>query len=184
VRVGEAAASRHPARAPALLDGEGFVVLVNPGAGVDGEHPGVELAAVWPAARQVFAEPGGDVTKHLEAELNASDQPVRALGVAGGDGTVAAVASVAARRRLPLVVVPAGTLNHFARDVGVTDLLDAVEAVRDGSAVAVTWVRCRSTTCHHTGLSTPRASAVIPTWCSYGSAGNHTGASGRRRPSP
>lgn len=137
LRVGEAAASRHPARAPALPDGEGLVVLVNPGSGVDGEHPGVELAAVWPAARQVFAEPGSDVTKQLEAELDASDQPVRALGVAGGDGTVAAVAAVAARQQLPLVVVPAGTLNHFARDIGVTDLLDAVEAVRDGSAVAV-----------------------------------------------
>jgi diacylglycerol kinase family enzyme len=33
--------------------------------------------------------------------------------------------------------VPAGTLNHFARDIGVTELSDAVKAVHDGSAVAV-----------------------------------------------
>jgi undecaprenyl-diphosphatase len=138
LRVGDAAASRHLARVPALPAGEGLVVLVNPGSGVDGEHPGTELAAAWPAARQVFTEPGGDLTKQLEAELDASDQPpVRALGVAGGDGTVAAVAAVAADRGLPLVVVPAGTLNHFARDIGVTEVSDAVEAVRAGSAMTV-----------------------------------------------
>ncbi|MGH3996071.1 MAG: diacylglycerol/lipid kinase family protein, partial [Pseudonocardiaceae bacterium] len=59
------------------------------------------------------------------------------VGVVGGDGTVAAVAAVAADRGLPLVVVPAGTLNHFARDIGVTTLSDSVEAVRAGSAMAV-----------------------------------------------
>lgn len=135
--VGESAECRHVARVPALPDGEGLVVLVNPGSGIDGEHPGAELAAAWPAARQVFAEPDGDLTKQLEAELDAAEAPVRALGVAGGDGTVAAVAAVAAGRKLPLVVVPAGTLNHFARDIGVTELSDAVEAVHDRSAVAV-----------------------------------------------
>jgi diacylglycerol kinase family enzyme len=41
------------------------------------------------------------------------------LGVAGGDGSVAAVASVAVERELPLMVVPVGTLNHFARDLGL-----------------------------------------------------------------
>src|SRR3954452_2316883 len=41
------------------------------------------------------------------------------LGVAGGDGTVSAVAAVAAGADLPLLVVPAGTRNHFARDLGL-----------------------------------------------------------------
>lgn len=41
------------------------------------------------------------------------------LGVAGGDGTVSAVAAVAAEARRPLVVIPAGTRNHFARDLGL-----------------------------------------------------------------
>jgi len=41
------------------------------------------------------------------------------LGVAGGDGTVAAVAAVAADTDRPLVVIPAGTRNHFARDLGL-----------------------------------------------------------------
>ncbi|MDQ3764469.1 MAG: phosphatase PAP2 family protein [Actinomycetota bacterium] len=137
LRVGESAESRHLVQAPPLPDGEGLVVLVNPNSGPDGEDPGARLAVAWPAARQVFTELGGDVAKQLETELDATDQPVRALGVAGGDGTVAVVAAVAASWRLPLVVVPAGTLNHFARDIGVTGLPDAVEAVQHGSAVAV-----------------------------------------------
>jgi len=41
------------------------------------------------------------------------------LGVAGGDGSLAAVAEVAIERDLPFVVVPFGTRNHFARDLGL-----------------------------------------------------------------
>src|SRR5207244_7920258 len=42
-----------------------------------------------------------------------------ALGVAGGDGSLAAVAAVAIERDLPFVCIPAGTRNHFARDLGL-----------------------------------------------------------------
>jgi diacylglycerol kinase family enzyme len=42
-----------------------------------------------------------------------------ALGVAGGDGSLAAVAEVAIERDLPFVCVPFGTRNHFARDLGL-----------------------------------------------------------------
>jgi undecaprenyl-diphosphatase len=38
---------------------------------------------------------------------------------------------------LPLVVVPTGTLNHFARDIGVYDLQEVVDATKAGEAVAV-----------------------------------------------
>jgi predicted polyphosphate/ATP-dependent NAD kinase len=41
------------------------------------------------------------------------------LGVAGGDGSLAAVAAVAIEAELPFVCVPAGTRNHFARDLGL-----------------------------------------------------------------
>jgi diacylglycerol kinase family enzyme len=44
---------------------------------------------------------------------------VDVLGAAGGDGTVASVAAVAIERDLPFVVVPYGTRNHFARDLGL-----------------------------------------------------------------
>jgi diacylglycerol kinase family enzyme len=51
------------------------------------------------------------------------------LGVAGGDGTLAAVAGVAIERDLPFVCIPFGTRNHFARDLGVkADPLAALAA--------------------------------------------------------
>jgi diacylglycerol kinase family enzyme len=42
-----------------------------------------------------------------------------ALGIAGGDGSLGAVAEVAIERELPFVCVPYGTRNHFARDLGL-----------------------------------------------------------------
>ena len=41
------------------------------------------------------------------------------LGMAGGDGSLAAVASVAIEQDIPFVCIPFGTRNHFARDVGL-----------------------------------------------------------------
>jgi len=52
----------------------------------------------------------------------------------GGDGTVSAVAAGLAGTAMPLAVVPLGTLNHFARDLGMPlELGDAVRAIRDGA---------------------------------------------------
>jgi diacylglycerol kinase family enzyme len=42
-----------------------------------------------------------------------------ALGIAGGDGSLGAVAAVAIERDLPFACIPFGTRNHFARDVGL-----------------------------------------------------------------
>jgi undecaprenyl-diphosphatase len=50
---------------------------------------------------------------------------------------VASAAAVALEHGLPLAVLPAGTLNHFARDVGVETAGDVADAVRSGSAVQV-----------------------------------------------
>jgi diacylglycerol kinase family enzyme len=52
------------------------------------------------------------------AEL-ARKAPDGPLGIAGGDGSLARVAEVALERDVPFVVVPSGTFNHFARDVGL-----------------------------------------------------------------
>jgi diacylglycerol kinase family enzyme len=53
-----------------------------------------------------------------------------ALGIAGGDGSLAPVAEVAIERSVPFVCIPFGTRNHFARDVGLDrdDPLGALEA--------------------------------------------------------
>jgi diacylglycerol kinase family enzyme len=57
-----------------------------------------------------------------------------ALGVAGGDGSLAVVAAAALVHGLPFVCVPAGTRNHFALDLGVDrrDLVGSLEAFTDG----------------------------------------------------
>jgi diacylglycerol kinase family enzyme len=57
-----------------------------------------------------------------------------ALAMAGGDGSQAIVAAVAAERDLPYACVPAGTRNHFALDLGVDrdDVVGALDAFVDG----------------------------------------------------
>jgi diacylglycerol kinase family enzyme len=59
-----------------------------------------------------------------------------ALGIAGGDGSLAPVADAAIERGLPFVCIPLGTHNHFARDAGIDrndpiGALDAFSAQRD-----------------------------------------------------
>ncbi|MBB5954100.1 undecaprenyl-diphosphatase [Saccharothrix tamanrassetensis] len=123
----DAATARDHASLEALVDGEGLVVVVNPNSGLGGD-PTEDICREWPKARVVSID---------ELDTAVADHGPRALGVAGGDGTVAAVAAAAAAHRLPLVLVPAGTLNHFARDVGVTGLEDAARAVAAGDGALV-----------------------------------------------
>ncbi|MFL6080282.1 MAG: diacylglycerol/lipid kinase family protein [Ornithinibacter sp.] len=56
------------------------------------------------------------------------------IGMAGGDGSQALVASVASRHGIPMVVIPAGTRNHFALDLGMdrADVVGALDAYTDG----------------------------------------------------
>ena len=56
------------------------------------------------------------------------------LAMAGGDGSQATVAAIAARENLPYACIPAGTRNHFALDLGVDrdDVIGALDAFVDG----------------------------------------------------
>ena len=136
-------APEEPAGAPARLthladrpgsDGEGLVVVANPGAGPTfGPDTAEALRAELPAVQVVEREPDDDLTHTLEKAAAGAT----VLGVCGGDGSVNAAAAVARRLGEPLVVVPGGTLNHFARDLGLHDVSDVVEAVRAGHTVAV-----------------------------------------------
>ena len=105
-------------------------LLVNPRSGdesptaaelrEEAERLGVETHALGP----------GDDARALARE--AADQEAPALGMAGGDGSLAAVAEVALERDLPFVAVPFGTRNHFARDLGLDrdDPLGSLAAFR------------------------------------------------------
>ena len=71
----------------------------------------------------------------LEALVRgAVDRGADGLAMAGGDGSQAVVAAIAAERELPYACIPAGTRNHFALDLGVDrdDVVGALDAFVDG----------------------------------------------------
>jgi diacylglycerol kinase family enzyme len=74
--------------------------------------------------------PGDDL---LVLARQAIDRGADVIGMAGGDGSQALVASVAAERGVAMVVVPAGTRNHLALDLGIDreDVVGALDAYRD-----------------------------------------------------
>ncbi len=117
------------ATAPALPTGRGLAVIVNDASG-SSDGSAESIIAALPDARILRWDPETD----LEALIDGD--PI-ALGVAGGDGTVAAVAAVAHRRGLPLAVFPAGTLNHFAKALALKKDKDTVRAVVAGTAGGV-----------------------------------------------
>jgi diacylglycerol kinase family enzyme len=79
----------------------------------------------------VELSPGDDL---WELTRNAVAHGADALAMAGGDGSQAIVAAVAAEEGLPYACIPAGTRNHFALDLGVDrdDVVGALEAFVDG----------------------------------------------------
>lgn len=84
-------------------------------------------------------ERGVDATAHLceGAQLTAKARELATTGVdavvaAGGDGTVSAVAAGLAGSEVALGVVPLGTLNHFAKDLGLGEVDLALDAVAAG----------------------------------------------------
>lgn len=90
-------------------------------------------------AREARARGVEPVELHLDDDLgklvhDAIENGADAVGVAGGDGTQAIVAAIAAERGLPYVCVPAGTRNHFALDLGVDrdDVVGALDAFTKG----------------------------------------------------
>ncbi|SDF63331.1 bifunctional phosphatase PAP2/diacylglycerol kinase family protein [Klenkia brasiliensis] len=134
VRPSTPAKVRDTERAPALPRGEGLVVAVNPRSGRSDYDPSADITAMLPAARVVEVDEEHSVTDVLTEAVRSG---ALALGVAGGDGSVAAAAAVALEHGLPLAVLPAGTLNHFARDVGVATPGEAAAAVEAGDGVVV-----------------------------------------------
>jgi diacylglycerol kinase family enzyme len=110
-----------PAPLPVLLNGSS-------GTG-HGEDAARRIAEAFRAAG---GEARIEIARHGE-DLSALATRIRQekhdrVVAAGGDGTVSAVASVLAGSGVALAVLPMGTLNHFARDLGVPD--DVGQAAR------------------------------------------------------
>lgn len=101
----------------------------------------MDLEALCAQATQIFAaqEHALDCRivsgKDVECELAAAaeDAGVEAVIAGGGDGTISAAASVAFKSGKPLGVLPAGTMNLFARAIGMpVDLGEALEVIAAG----------------------------------------------------
>ena len=119
--------------APALPDGDGLVLVVNTGGGSADTADAVEklLSERLPRAEVVR-------TDDLEPALRSAASRAKVLGIMGGDGSVNCAAGIALAAGLPLAVVPGGTLDHFAGELGIAAAEDTADAVKRGSAVCVT----------------------------------------------
>ena len=79
----------------------------------------------------IVLQPGDDLLALAEGAIARGTD---VIGMAGGDGSQALVATVAARRDVAHVCIPAGTRNHFALDLGLDreDVVGALDAFTDG----------------------------------------------------
>ena len=105
----------HPAEPPARHP----YLIMNPKSGggkvekFDLKSKAEELGA------EVFLIDGAEPVDVAKVAREAVAQGADLLGVAGGDGTQALVAGIAAEHGIPFVVISAGTRNHFALDLGL-----------------------------------------------------------------
>ncbi|MGW4424283.1 phosphatase PAP2 family protein [Streptosporangium sp. NPDC004631] len=134
-RAAEAGQARAAVTAPsARFDpgGAGVVAVVNDAAG-NGTGTAGLLREALPGAEVVEPDPEAD----LRPVMREAATRAVVLAVAGGDGTVACAVREALAAEVPLLVVPAGTLDHFARTLGLQTAGDAVGAYRAGELAAV-----------------------------------------------
>ena len=112
-----------------------IVAILNAGSGTARD------ASLPDTLRQLFGHAGVDVdVRPVEAgaDLGAEIEAAKAAGAdlivaAGGDGTVSAVAAALVDGDIALGVLPVGTLNHFAKDLGIPlELPKAVQAIVGG----------------------------------------------------
>ncbi|WEK05079.1 MAG: diacylglycerol kinase family protein [Candidatus Devosia phytovorans] len=106
----------------------------------------MDLEAFCTTAQQIFERHGDTLDcrivegKAIERALQkaADDPKADALIAGGGDGTISAAAAIAFRSGVPLAVLPAGTMNLFARALKMPLTLEAaLEAIADGEVGTV-----------------------------------------------
>ncbi len=131
--TGEPAAREPGSSSVAAAAGGGAAVLIINLKSGGGKAERFQLAdeARRRGIEPVILEPHHDL---LQLAEDAVDRGARVIGMAGGDGSQALVATVAARRDVPHVCIPAGTRNHFALDLGLDrdDVIGALDAYTDG----------------------------------------------------
>ena len=114
---------------PPRPDGAGVTLVVNPGSGGGtGARVVDDVREALPGAEIIELGDGDDV----DAVLRSAARRAEVLAVGGGDGTVAAAAAAAVEADVPLAVFPAGTFNHFAKDIGCETTATTIAAIQQG----------------------------------------------------
>ena len=119
-------------------DSTAMIVIMNRGAGGP-EDPQARIAELFSALGETprIVHPNGDKDISSVAR-EAARSSERIVVAAGGDGTISAVAAELVGTDKLLGVLPIGTLNHFAKDLGIPlDLETAVRTIREGDTAAV-----------------------------------------------
>lgn len=117
-------------------------VVINCGAGsVDGDATDVERGRVVQAFAPLGIEPHvravGGMAVGLSVRM-AADRGADVVVVAGGDGTLGTAADALSGTGIPLGILPMGTFNHFAKDLGIPiDLARAADVIVNGRTAAV-----------------------------------------------
>lgn len=129
-RSSRAKVAKAKAEAAGLDDTAPVLIMNLKSGGGKAEQCGLPDECVARGIRPVTLQRGDDLVGLAEEAVAGG---ASAIGMAGGDGSQAAVASVAARRQVPFVCVPAGTRNHFALDLGLdrSDVVGALDAYED-----------------------------------------------------
>jgi diacylglycerol kinase family enzyme len=131
-RTGEAAVSGLAGKlVPVGAAGSAVLIINLKSGGGKAERVGLAAQAQERGIEPVILQPGDDL---LELAESAIARGAQVIGMAGGDGSQALVATVAARRDIAHVCIPAGTRNHFALDLGLDreDVVGALDAFTDG----------------------------------------------------
>ncbi|WP_454745247.1 diacylglycerol/lipid kinase family protein [Ciceribacter selenitireducens] len=105
-----------------------------------------DMDAYCARAEEIFASAGHDISFSVVAgrdvvdrlEAASREEGVEALIAGGGDGTISAAAGIAWRAGIPLGVIPAGTMNLFARSLKLPlDINAVLETLAEGRVQAV-----------------------------------------------
>ena len=114
-------------------------IIVSASAGSGNSDAGERLVQIFQeqqvAVDMSLAESGAELT---DLARDAARGPYKTIVAAGGDGTVNSVATEVVDSGKTLGVLPLGTLNHFARDLGIPfEVDDAVRTIIEGQTVEV-----------------------------------------------
>lgn len=128
-----------PGTSPPESAGRGLLILRNSqsGTAVIRLDPARAIEDRLPAAVVHVLNDDEDLADVVADAMDAGDHAPSALGIYGGDGSVSRMADLARRFDRPLLVLPGGTFNHFARSAGIDDVAAALDAFEADQLISI-----------------------------------------------